>query len=144
MHPGMHTWWRHLGRGAAAAAADCFAWAGLDPEEPLVPPRAWGLARRLGLDESQAREVARVLEELDTERAQAAVDRRRMAARLADELVRDHPDADRIAAAAGLRVESAERLRLATVRALDRLHRVLGPAQRAALASLVRSGVVVL
>src|SRR5215831_16886426 len=52
------------------------------------------LALRLGLDETQAREVARILDEVKTERAQAAVDHRRMSGALADVLSADAFDAN--------------------------------------------------
>src|SRR5213594_3685581 len=84
------------------------------------------------------------LDELKTERAQASVDHRRMSAALADLLAEDSFDATRAAEAGRARVESAERMRQATVRALDRLHRVLRPEQRAKLALLIRTGAVVL
>ena len=101
------------------------------------------LAFQLGLDEMQTRELARILDKLKTERAQASVDHRRMSAALADVLAEDTFDATRAAEAGRARVESAERMRQATVRALDRLHRVLRPEQRAKLALLIRTGGVV-
>ena len=100
------------------------------------------LALRLGLDETQAREVARILDEVKTERAQAAVDHRRMSGALADVLSADAFDANAAAAAAAARLHSAERMRQATVRALERLHAVLRPEQRATLAMLIRTGAV--
>ena len=100
------------------------------------------LALRLGLDETQAREVARILDEVKTERAQAAVDHRRMSGALADVLSADAFDANAAAAAAAARLHSAERMRQATVRALERLHGVLRPEQRATLAMLIRTGAV--
>src|SRR5213083_896808 len=62
----------------------------------------------------------------------------------ADAFAEDSFDAARAAEAGRARVESAERMRQATVRALDRLHRVLRPEQRAKLALLIRTGAVVL
>ena len=159
MHPGMHWWWENVRR---ATAGDCYAAAGCGPsgaEAPWREPPPWlgaeagpfgvrrplrFLAYKLGLDDAQAREVARILEELKTERAQAAVDHRRMSAALADVLAADPFDAARAAAVSATRLHSAERLREATVRALERLHAVLRPEQRATLAMLVRTGVVVL
>src|SRR5438034_912465 len=105
------------------------------------------LEKRLGRireAEAETRELARILDELKTERAQASVDHRRMSAALADLLAEDSFDATRAAEAGRARVESAERMRQATVRALDRLHRVLRPEQRAKLALLIRTGAVVL
>src|SRR3989449_10381890 len=102
------------------------------------------LAFQLGLEEAQTRELARILDELKTERAQASVDHRRMSAALADLLAEDTFDATRAAEAGRARVESAERMRQATVRALDPLHRVLRPQQRAKLALLIPTGAVIL
>jgi len=100
------------------------------------------LAVRLGLDENQTRDVARILDDVKTERAQAAVDHRRMSGALADVLAADAFDANAAAGAAAARLHSAERLRQATVRALERLHAVLRPEQRATLAMLIRTGAV--
>jgi len=100
------------------------------------------LAMRLGLDEGQARELARILDEVKTERAQAAVDHRRMSGALADVLTADTFDANAAATAAATRLHSAERMRQATVRALERLHAVLRPEQRATLGMLIRTGAV--
>jgi Spy/CpxP family protein refolding chaperone len=102
------------------------------------------LAFQLGLDEGQTREVARILDELKTERAQASVDHRRMSGALADVLAGDQFDAARAAEAAAVRLHSAERLRQASVRALERLHAVLRSDQRAKLAMLIRTGAVVI
>ncbi len=101
-------------------------------------------AMRLGLDETQVREVARILDDVKTERAQAAVDHRRMSAALADVLAADTFDAGAAGEAATTRLHSAERMRQATVRALERLHAVLRPDQRKTLAMLVRTGALVL
>ncbi len=100
------------------------------------------LAMRLGLDETQAREVARILDDVKTERAQVAVDHRRMSGALADVLARDTFDAGAASEAATARLHGAERMRQATVRALERLHAVLRPEQRATLAMLIRTGAV--
>jgi len=164
MHPGMYWWWKHHARPAGGewqASAGCGpagagpSWEGfsawLGAEAGPFGGAAFGvrrplrfLAYKLDLDEAQVREVARILDDLKTERAQVSVDHRRMSAALADALAEDTFDAARAAEAAGLRVQGAERMRQATVRALDRLHRVLRPQQRATLAMLVRTGAVTL
>lgn len=100
------------------------------------------LAHRLELDERQTAELARILDELKTERAQVAVDDRRAAAAFADALAGASLDAAKLGEAAASRVRSAERLRDAVVGALTRLHALLEPAQREQLAFLVRTGVV--
>ena len=62
------------------------------------------LAHKLGLDDRQVTEMARILNELKTERAQAEVDRRRTVAALADALAGDAFDAAKAGEAGALRV----------------------------------------
>src|SRR5205823_10754871 len=131
--------WEEAAPWVAAASGLFFGAATFGVRRPLR-----FLAFQLGLDETQTREVARILDELKTERAQASVDHRRMSAALADALAEDTFDAARASEAGRARVESAERIRQATVRAPARLHRVLRPEQRAKLALLIRTGAVVL
>src|SRR5262249_44706324 len=83
------------------------------------------LAHRLGLDERPVAELARILDELKTERAQAEVDRRRTLAAFADAVAGDAFDATKAGEAGALRVASAERLRAAVLRALQQIHAVL-------------------
>src|SRR2546430_17629381 len=68
------------------------------------------LAFQLGLDETQTREVARILDELKTKRAQASVDHRRMSAALADALAEDTFDAARASEAGRGPRQSPERI----------------------------------
>jgi Spy/CpxP family protein refolding chaperone len=98
------------------------------------------LAHQLGLDEHQVAELARVLDDLKTERAQAEVDRRRTVAALADALGGDTFDAAKAAEGGELRVKSAERLRDAVLEALRRMHGILNAEQRGRLAYLIRTG----
>ncbi len=100
------------------------------------------LAYRLQLDEQQVAELARVLDDLKTERAQVTVDERRAASAFADALSDDALDAARLGEAAASRVRSAERLRDAVVKALTRIHAILDPEQRKQLAFLIRTGTV--
>jgi Spy/CpxP family protein refolding chaperone len=100
------------------------------------------LAYRLELDENQTAELARILDDLKTERAQVAVDERRAASAFADALSADALDAARLADAAASRVRGAERIRDAVVAALGRLHALLGAEQRKQLAFLIRTGAV--
>jgi len=144
------TYWTGCGPHARAAWEEAAPWVAA-ASGLFLGAAAFGVRRplrflafQLGLDEAQTRELARILDELKTERAQASVDHRRMSAALADLLADDSFDATRAAEAGRARVESAERMRQATVRALDRLHRVLRPEQRAKLALLIRTGAVVL
>ncbi len=98
------------------------------------------LAHHLDLDERQVAELARILDDLKTDRAQAEVDRRRTVAAFADALAADPFDAARAAEAGELRVKSAERLRDAVTKALQRIHAILNAEQRTRLAYLIRSG----
>jgi Spy/CpxP family protein refolding chaperone len=100
------------------------------------------LAHKLGLDDRQVAELARILDELKTERAQAAVDDRRSLADFADALAGETFDAAKAAAGGDRRVESARRLRDAIARGLGQIHAMLNPDQRARLAYLIRTGVL--
>jgi len=98
------------------------------------------LAHRLGLDDTQVATLARILDELKTERAQAEVDRRRTLAAFADALSGDSFDDTRAAEAGSARVQSAERVRDAVLKALREIHGNLRPDQRLQLAYLIRTG----
>ena len=77
------------------------------------------MAHKLDLDDKQVAQLARILDELKTERAQAAVDDRRTMGEFADGLSGETFDAAKAAAGADRRVESARRLRDAVLRALQ-------------------------
>jgi len=98
------------------------------------------LAYKLELEEAQVSELARILDEIKTERAQAAVDHRRALSAFAEAVSGDRFDESRAGAGAKLRVDSADRLKSAVVSALSRLHALLTPEQRAKLAYLIRTG----
>lgn len=98
------------------------------------------LAYKLGLEETQVSELAKILDEIKTERAQAAVDHRRALSAFAEAVSGESFDESRAGAGAKLRVDSADRLRSAVVSALSRLHALLTPEQRAKLAYLIRTG----
>src|SRR6478752_6936609 len=83
------------------------------------------LAYKLELDEKQVGELARILDELKVERAQAEVDRRRTMSAFADAVQGEAFDQARAKEAADLRVASAERLRDAVTKALGRIHALL-------------------
>ena len=102
------------------------------------------LAYKLDLDEGQVTELAAILAELKTERAQAAVDERRSVAALADVIAAEAFDADKAGAATGERVKSAESVQKAVGKALARIHALLKPEQRAKLAYLLRTGALVI
>jgi Spy/CpxP family protein refolding chaperone len=98
------------------------------------------LAYKLQLEESQVGELARILDEIKTERAQAAVDHRRALSAFADAIAGDAFDEAKAAAGAALRLQSADRLRGAVVKALGQLHALLDREQRQRLAYLIRTG----
>ena len=98
------------------------------------------LAFKLELDEPQVTELAAVLSELKTERAQSAVDQRRTTASLAEAVAGEAFDQARAKAAAEERTRSTERVQAAVVQALGRIHALLKPEQRSKLAYLLRTG----
>ena len=163
MHPGAMWWWKQARRAAREsgyeAHAGCGPAAGRDrtdhgpghwfghPFDPGGGPFGVRrplrfLAHKLDLDDKQVSEIAKILDDLKTERAQAAVDDRRAAAAFAEALESDPFDDAGVSRAGAQRVASAERLRDAVAKALQRIHALLRPEQRAHLATLIRTGVV--
>jgi Spy/CpxP family protein refolding chaperone len=102
------------------------------------------LGWKLELEEEQLAELAKILDDLKTERAQAAVDNRRTLSAFADAIAGEAFDEQKATEAGALRVQSAERLRDAVVNALRRIHAVLDREQRDRLAYLVRTGALTL
>jgi len=102
------------------------------------------LAYKLDLDDRQVPELARILDDLKTERAQAEVDRRRSLAAFADAVGGAAFDEARASEAGKLRVTSAERLRDAVTTALQKIHALLDDEQRGKLAYLIRTGTLVI
>jgi Spy/CpxP family protein refolding chaperone len=100
------------------------------------------LAHKLDLDETQVAELARILDDLKIERAQAEVDDRRARAEFADAIGSANFDAAKAGSAGERRVQSAAKLRDALVRALAAIHALLKPEQRERFAYLVRSGLL--
>ena len=167
MHPGYLYWWknRHGGGEAHEAGAQCGhggheghghwgrgwrgGWeaghghgdegGGFGVRRPLR-----FLAYKLELDEKQVAELAKILNELKTERAQAEVDSRRTIASFAAAIGGDVFDQAKADEGAVLRVKSAERLKDAVTSALQKIHAILSPDQRQHLAHLIRIGVVTL
>jgi Spy/CpxP family protein refolding chaperone len=154
MHPGMMWWWKNArrhgcGEGAHAGMAgegwqagpwrggDDFGGGAFGVRRPLR-----FLAYKLNLSEEQVSQLAKILDELKTERAQAAVDDRRTVASFADAIGLDAFDEARAREGGDLRVKSAERLRDAVVKALGKIHALLDSGQRAQLAYLIRTGVL--
>jgi Spy/CpxP family protein refolding chaperone len=165
MYPGFIPHWKRRHCGSRYAAADPEGRGGgygergwrsgweysLSPEED---PAALGfgsgafgvrrplrfLAYKLGLEEPQVAELAKILDDLKTERAQAAVDHRRTLSAFADAVAGDGFDRVKAESGAKLRLDSADRVRAAVLAALERLHAILDPEQRARLAYLIRTG----
>ena len=148
MHPRMMAMWKRARRGACGCGPSCCApsWprehrhyveegSGFGVRRPLR-----FLAYRLELDEPQVAELAAIISELKTERAQAAVDDRRALTTLADAVAADTFDAARAAEATGSRARSAENVQAAVAKALERMHALLQPEQRTRLAYLLRTG----
>lgn len=102
------------------------------------------LAWKLELSDTQVPEFAAILNELKTERAQAAVDDRRALTLLADAASGESFDAAKAVEAAKLRVSSEERLQTRVAESLARMHAALAPEQRGKLAYLLRTGTLVM
>jgi Spy/CpxP family protein refolding chaperone len=156
-YPGFH-WWR------ARRGSELGAWAAHCGFEPHVARHSWSarrasaerfgelgggfgvrrplryLAFKLDLDERQLGELATILSELKTERAQAEVDSRRTLSAFADAVAGERFDENRAKEGGTLRVGSAERLRDAVIRALGKIHAILDAEQRERLAYLLRTG----
>jgi len=172
MHPAAMWWWKQARRAASDSGCEARAGCGpaegrgrhdegpgRDAAEP--PTGGWFghpfdpgggpfgvrrplrfLAHKLDLDDKQVADVAKVLDDLKTERAQAAVDDRRAAAAFAEAIESETFDEAGVSRAGQQRVASAERLRDAVARPLQRIHALLRPEQRADLATMIRTGVV--
>src|SRR5688500_2401704 len=155
MHPAFYWWWknaRHHAHGPEAHAG-CGPggggghgggrFAGSEDGGPFGVRRPLRfLANKLELSEAQISELARIIDELKTERAQADVDRRRTVASFADAVEAPTFGAERAKEGGDLRVKSAERVREAVVSALAKIHALLDDEQRKKLAYLIRTGVV--
>jgi Spy/CpxP family protein refolding chaperone len=168
MHPAVIEWWH-----ARQRAASCGDWASCGPTEGRGTwgrgPRSGAdlgdadggdggnsggpfgvrrplrfIAYKLDLNDKQVADLARVLDELKTERAQAEVDRRRTVAALADAVAGETFDTSKAGEGAKLRVSSAERLRDAVIKALQQIHAMLNPDQREKLAYLIRTGTLLI
>lgn len=163
MHPGFMSWWaRHHGpsrfeyvaAGCGPSARSRFHEGETRSTSHGDEPGGFGggpfgvrrplrfLAFKLGLDDSQTAEFAAILDDLKTERAQAAVDHRRMTSAVADLFTAAAFDPAKVAEAGAARVTSATRLADAQAKALQRVHAMLDDEQRKAFAYLLRTGVV--
>lgn len=138
--------WGHRSRGEGPWGGGEGRWAGHEDggESFGVRRPLRFLAYKLDLDEQQVGELAKILSDLKTERAQGAVDNRRSLSAFADAIGSETFDAGKANEAADARVKTAERLKEAVVKALGRIHAVLEPEQRSRLAYLIRTGVLTL
>ena len=98
------------------------------------------LAWKLELDEAQIEILAAILNDLKTERAQAAVDDRRALGLLADAAAGEGFDCEKAGQALKLRTESGANVQRQVIASLERMHALLRPEQRARLAYLLRTG----
>jgi len=130
-HPGSRFW----GGPAEEMDDESFAGGGFGVRRPLR-----FLAHKLGLDDRQIAELARILDELKTERAQAEVDRRRTLSAFAEAVSGETFDAAKANEGGALRAKSAERVRDAVLKALGQIHALLNAEQRGQLAYLLRTG----
>ena len=97
------------------------------------------LTYKLGLDEKQKAELARILDELKTVRAQAAVDDRRTVTNFADAVGGEAFDDNLAKQGAQRRRESAGQVSDAVAQALKEIHTSLSAEQRERLAYLIRT-----
>jgi Spy/CpxP family protein refolding chaperone len=97
------------------------------------------MARQLDLDDDQVEQLAGILDDLKTQRAQARVDSRKAVSVFADVFAGDAFDADRVREACAARVESERLVEDAVAKALERTFEMLEPDQRKRLAYLLRS-----
>jgi len=100
------------------------------------------LAHKLDLDEKQFSEFSKIIDEIKTERAQAAVDDRRTLADYAEAMAADTFDAAKVNAGAARRAESIARVNAVLLKSLERMHAILDPEQRRQFADLIRAGFV--
>jgi hypothetical protein len=167
MHPGFYWWWSTRGRehcghhGHDAHAAHGFvpgehAWGHGHKHGPHFSPgfdhdpgSAFGvrrplrfLAHKLELNEQQVAQFAALLDDLKTERQQAAVDQRRRISALAEALESSSFDEAKAKDAGDEQIKSAERVRQAVERALKKMHASLDDEQRKKLAYMLRTGVL--
>ncbi|HEY6880561.1 MAG TPA: Spy/CpxP family protein refolding chaperone [Polyangiales bacterium] len=162
MHPGFYAWWRAR-RDAVDSLHECAsgcgprgfghshhhhrgdhgAWASPHFDEGGVfgvrrPLRF--LAYKLALNEEQVSVLAAVLDELKTERAQAAVDQRRRISALAEAVESAAFDEQRLANAGEDQQKSEQRIHNAVAAALRKIHALLDDEQKKRLAYLLRTG----
>ncbi|MCC6527411.1 MAG: hypothetical protein IT373_32485 [Polyangiaceae bacterium] len=167
MHPGFFGWWRRhhqggcgwggeatCGTGGGAHGGRCGPHEGEGGEARHAGPGFGGeegggfgvrrplrfLAYKLELGEDQIAKLAVIMNDLKTERAQAAVDQRRRTTALADAIEGSTFGEAKVAEAVAEDATSTARLQAAIAKALGAIHAVLDDAQRRKLAYLLRTG----
>ena len=143
-----HSSHAHRGCGCGAPGAE---WSTHRYQHHHYPGESFGVRRplrflawKLGLEEPQVVDLATILNDLRTERAQSEVDDRRALALLADAAQGESFDRDKAAEAARLRTQSAERVQAKVVDSLARIHALLNADQRGRFAYLLRTGTVLM
>jgi Spy/CpxP family protein refolding chaperone len=154
MRPVMVHWWKRDRGGMRCGAHAGGGHAAYEVGEGIEARHGGGgfgvrrplrfLAWKLGLNEAQITELATILDELKTERAQASVDDRRALTAFAEALDVETFDEAKAKTGASTRTKSGERLQGELVRALTRIHALLDQEQRAKLAYLIRTGALAL
>lgn len=163
MHPAVIGWFRARRHGECGASAGCGPHGGFGhhdrghDEHEAGPPGFGGpfgggpfgvrrplrfLAHKLDLDDKQVGELSRILSDLKTERAQAAVDERRALTAFADLVAASAFEPSAAEKVSQERTASTARVNEAVAKALGRIHALLRPEQREQLAYLVRTGVL--
>ena len=100
------------------------------------------LSHKLELNDEQVAAFAVIIDDLKTERAQAAVDYRRSVSAWADVIGASTFDDSRATAIGLERTKAAERVQAAVAKALSKMHALLTDDQRKKLAYLLRTGVL--
>lgn len=156
MRASMVRWWKqgrhgeccgaHVGAGSAPFEGR-WSHGAVEEMQPGFGGGAFGVRRplrflawKLGLSEAQVTELATILDELKTERAQAAVDDRRTLTAFAEAVSGAAFDEEKAKSGASLRAKSAGNVQDAVVKALGRIHALLDQEQRAKLGYLIRTG----
>lgn len=161
MHPGFFGWWKaqqHHGGRCGPAHAGCVGGDGPSERVPERGGHAWHashfddgphfgvrrplrfMAYKLDLSRDQIAQLAVILNDIKTERAQAAVDARRRLSLIAEALDGDSIDSAKLSAARDLELSAAARVEDAVRSTLERTHALLDAEQRKKLAYLLRTG----
>ncbi len=98
------------------------------------------LSYQLDLDESQRRRVAVALDAVKTEREQAALDEKKMAADLAELVAKPEITDEALEGVLSARVTSTERVQTKVAEAIREIVAALDPDQREEFAYLLRTG----